>query len=94
MTKAELVRAVMEKTGLCKKKAEAFVNAFAEVVTETLKEGEKVEIRGFGTFLMKKRSPRVARNPQTGKQIKVPAKLVPTFKPGKELKEATEKVLK
>jgi len=94
MTKAELVRAVMEKAGLRKKDAEAFVNAFAEVVTEALKEGERVEIRGFGTFFMKKRSPRVARNPQTGKQIEVPAKLVPAFKPGKELKETTEKVLK
>ncbi len=65
-----------------------------EVVTESLKGGEKVYLRGFGTFLMKKRAARTARNPKTGKVIKVPPKLAPVFKPGKALKEATEKVLK
>ena len=60
---------------------------------EALAKGEKVEIRGFGTLLMKERAARVARNPQTGKKVKIPAKLSPAFKPGKELK-AIEKVIK
>lgn len=94
MTKAEFVKKVAERAGVGKKKTEAVINAFMEVVAETLKEGEKVYLRGFGTFLMKKRSARTARNPKTGKVIKVPPKLVPAFKPGKSLKEATEKVLK
>jgi len=94
MTKAELVSAVAEKAGIRKKDAEAALNAFVESVTEALKNGDKVEIRGFGTFFMKERSPRVGRNPQTGKKIKIPAKLSPAFKLGKELKEATEKILK
>ena len=94
MTKSELVAAIAEKAGIRKKDAEAALNAFIEVVTETLKKGDKVEIRGFGTFLMKERAPRVARNPKTGEKVTVPAKLVPAFKPGKDLKEATEKELK
>lgn len=94
MTKSELVTALAKKAGVRKKDAEACLNAFISVVTETLKEGGKVEIRGFGTFFMKERSPRTARNLRTGKKIKVPAKLVPTFKPGKELKKATEKEIK
>ncbi len=94
MTKSELVSAIAEKAGLRKKDAEAALNAFIEVVTEALKKGEKVEIRGFGTFLMKERAPRVARNPKTGEKVEVPAKLVPAFKPGKDLKEATEKEIK
>jgi len=94
MTKSELVSAVAEKAGIRKKDAEASINAFIEVVTEALKKGDKVEIRGFGTFLMKERAPRVARNPKTGEKVNVPAKLVPAFKPGKDLKDATEKELK
>ena len=94
MTKSELVAAIAEKAGIRKKDAEAALNAFIAVVTEALKKGEKVEIRGFGTFLMKERAPRVARNPKTGEKVEVPAKLVPAFKPGKDLKEATEKELK
>ncbi len=94
MTKSELVAALAEKAGIRKKDAEACLNAFIEVVTETLKKGDKVEIRGFGSFLMKERAPRVARNPKTGEKVEVPAKLVPAFKPGKDLKEATEKVVK
>jgi len=93
MTKSELVSAIAEKAGIRKKDAEATLNAFLDVVTETLKGGGKVEIRGFGTFFMKHRAARVARNPRTGKKLKVPEKLVPAFKAGKELK-ATEKVIK
>jgi DNA-binding protein HU-beta len=94
MTKAELIKAVAEKAGIKKTFAEAAVNAFIEVVTEALAKGDKVEIRGFGTFLMKERAPRVARNPRTGEKVEIPARLSPAFKPGKELKEATEKEIK
>ena len=93
MTKETLVGLIAEKAKLRKKDSRAFLKAFEEVVTEALQKGERVEIRGFGTFLMKERAPRVARNPKTGKAVKIPAKLVPVFKPGKDLKEATEKVL-
>jgi DNA-binding protein HU-beta len=94
MNKAELIAKVAEKAGIRKKDAEAAVNAFVEVVTDALKSGDKVEIRGFGTFLMKERAARIGRNPQTGEKVKVPAKIVPAFKAGKELREATEKVKK
>jgi len=94
MTKQELISAVAQKAGIQKKFAEPAINALLEVITEALKKGERVEIRGFGTFLMKERAARVARNPKTGEKVKVPPKLVPAFKPGKELKEATEKELK
>ncbi len=94
MNKKELVALMAEKGNLRKKDAELALNAIVEVITEALKKEDRVEIRGFGTFLMKRRSERTARNPKTGEVIKIPAKLVPVFKPGKELKEATEKVLK
>ena len=94
MTKSDLVAAIAEKASIRKKDAEAALNAFVDVVTEALAKEEKVEIRGFGTFLMKERAPRVARNPRTGEKVKVPAKLSPAFKPGKDLKDATEKVVK
>jgi DNA-binding protein HU-beta len=94
MTKSELISAIAEKGGIRKRDAEAALNAFIDVVTETLKGGGRVEIRGFGTFLMKNRAPRVARNPRTGAKVKVPAKVIPNFRPGKDLKEATEKVVK
>ena len=94
MTKSDLVTAIAEKAGIRKKDAEAALNAFIDVVTEALAKEEKVEIRGFGTFLMKERAPRVARNPRTGEKVEVPAKLSPAFKPGKDLKDATEKVIK
>jgi DNA-binding protein HU-beta len=94
MTKSELVAAIAEKAGIRKKDAEAALNAFIDVVTEALAKGDKIEIRGFGTFLMKERAPRVARNPKTGEKVEVPAKIVPAFKPGKDLREATEKEIK
>ena len=94
MTKSDLVTAIAEKAGIRKKDAEAALNAFIDVVAEALAKEEKVEIRGFGTFLMKERAPRVARNPRTGEKVEVPAKLSPAFKPGKDLKDATEKIVK
>jgi DNA-binding protein HU-beta len=94
MTKTDLIREMAKKAGLRVKDAESALNAFLEVVTEALKKGEPVEIRGFGAFRMVERSARTARNPRTGKKVEIPPKLVPTFKAGKDLKEATVKVLK
>ena len=93
MTKADLINAIAEKAGIRKKDAEASVNALTEVITEALARGERVEIRGFGTFEMRERAPRTARNPRTGEKVEVPAKVSPAFKLGKDLKEATEKVV-
>ena len=92
MTKSELISAIAEKGSIRKKDAEAFLNAFIEVVKEALAKGEKIEIRNFGAFYMKEKAKRVARNPRTGKKVKVPAKISPSFKPGKNLK-AVERVI-
>jgi len=94
MTKKELVKAVAEKAGIKERIARAAVNGLIEVITEALKKEEPVGIRGFGTFLMKERRPRIGVNLRTGEKIKIPAKLVPVFRPGKDLKEATERVIK
>ena len=83
MTKAELVAAVAAKTGATKKAAEESVNAFVEVVTNTLVEGEKVQLVGFGSFEVRKRAARKGRNPQTKEEIKIPASKSPVFTAGK-----------
>jgi integration host factor subunit beta len=87
MTKAELVEEVSEKTGLPKKQAEVVVNTVFESIVETLKTGEKIELRGFGSFRIRQRDSRTGRNPKTGDKVEVPAKRIPYFKPGKELRE-------
>jgi integration host factor subunit beta len=87
MTKAELVEEVSEKTGLPKKQAEIVVNTVFESIVETLKTGEKIELRGFGSFRIRHRGARTGRNPKTGDKVKVPPKRIPYFKPGKELRE-------
>ena len=92
MTKAELISAIAEKGKIRKKDAEAFLRGFTEAITEALAKGDSVEIRNFGTFYMKEKAKRIARNPRTGKKVKVPAKLTPAFKPGKRLKEV-EKII-
>ena len=86
MNKAELVAAVAAKTGDTKKAAEAAVNAFVQVVTETLKKGDKVQLVGFGSFEVRTRAARKGRNPQTKQEIKIPASKAPVFKAGKALK--------
>ena len=88
MNKAELVAAVAAKTGDTKKNTEEVVNAFVDVVTASLKKGEKVQLVGFGSFEVKKRAARKGRNPQTGEEIKIPASKAPAFKAGKALKDA------
>jgi len=94
MNKHELVKEIAQKASLKQKDAKAFLDAFINVVLDALKREEKIEIRGFGTFTMKKRAPRTARNPKTGKKIKIPAKVVPYFKFGRDAKSALEKLVK
>ena len=87
MNKAELVAAMAAKTGETKKAAEASVNAFVEVVTEALKDGEKIQLVGFGSFEVRKRAARKGRTPQPTEEITIPASKAPVFKAGKALKE-------
>ena len=87
MTKAELVEKVFEKIGLTKKQTELVVNTILDSITNALANGHKVELRGFGSFRVRRRKPRVGRNPKSGAKVEVPAKQVPFFKTGKELRE-------
>ena len=87
MNKSELIAAIAAKTGSTKKDAEATLNAFVEVVTETLTKGDKVQLVGFGSFEVRKRAARKGRNPQTKEEIKIPASKSPVFKAGKALKD-------
>ena len=87
MTKAELVEEVANGSDLTKKDAEVIVQTVLDSIVESLKTGQKIELRGFGSFRVRNRSSRQGRNPKTGSTVKVPAKKVPYFKPGKELKE-------
>ena len=91
MNKADLIAAIAAKTGDTKKVAEASVNAFVDVVTETLKKGDKVQLVGFGSFEVRKRAARKGRNPQTKEEIKIPASKAPVFKAGKALKDLVNK---
>lgn len=88
MNKTELVTAVAEKAEISKKDAEKALKAFADVVTEELKAGGKVQLVGFGTFEVSERAAREGRNPQTGQTMKIEACKAPKFKAGKALKDA------
>lgn len=89
--KAELVSEVAAKTDLTKKEVAAAVDAIFNSIQEDLAKGEKVQLIGFGTFEVRHRAARKGRNPQTGKEIEIPASKVPAFKPGKGLKDAVNK---
>ena len=91
MNKSDLIAAIAAKTGETKKSAEAAVNAFVDVVTEALVEGDKVQLVGFGSFEVRKRAARKGRNPQTKEEIKIPASKAPVFKAGKALKDLVNK---
>ena len=91
MNKAELIAAVAEKTGRSKKDTEAVVSASLEVITESLAQGEKVQLVGFGSFETKARAARIGRNPRTKEEIKIPASKLPVFKAGKALKDTVSK---
>jgi integration host factor subunit beta len=87
MTKAELVERVARDTLLTKKHAELVVNTVFDSIVESLKDGDKIELRGFGSFRIRQRGPRIGRNPKTGDKVQVPPKRIPYFKPGKDLRE-------
>ena len=87
MNKTELIAAIAAKTGETKKDAEATLNAFVNVVSETLAKGDKVQLVGFGSFEVRKRAARKGRDPQTKEEIKIPASKAPVFKAGKALKD-------
>ena len=87
MTKADLIDEVAKSSELSKKDAEVIVQTVLDGIVDSLKTGEKVELRGFGSFRLRERASREGRNPKTGEKVFVPAKRVPYFKPGKELKD-------
>ncbi len=87
MTKAELVEEVSRVSDLTKKHSEVIVDTVFKSIIDALHRGEKIELRGFGSFRLRQREPRKGRNPKTGDKVDVPPKKVPYFKPGKELKE-------
>ena len=87
VTKAALVEEVSRAADLTKKHAEVIVDAVFRSIITALHRGEKIELRGFGSFRLRQREPRKGRNPKTGDRVDVPPKRVPYFKPGKELKE-------
>lgn len=91
MNKAELIGAMSKETNLTKKDVESVLNSFVNVVSNQLAKKDKVQLIGFGTFETRKRSARTGRNPQTGKELKIPASTVPAFKVGKALKEKVNK---
>lgn len=88
--KADLIDGVASKSGLTKKDATAAVEGLLETVTETLAEGERVQLIGFGSFEVRDRAARKGRNPQTGEEIQIAATKVPAFKAGKGLKDAVK----
>ena len=87
MTKAELVEEVSRVSDLTKKHSEVIVETVFQSIIDALHRGEKIELRGFGSFRLRQREPRKGRNPKTGDKVDVPPKKVPYFKPGKELKD-------
>ena len=91
MTKTELIAKVAAETGITKAQAKRCVDAFVEALTEALEKGERVAFPGFGVFKVKERKARKGRNPRTGKVIKIPARKVVVFTPGKALKEKVNK---
>jgi integration host factor subunit beta len=87
MTKADLVERVANEADMTKKDAEQLVEIIFDTIISTLNKGEKIELRGFGSFRLRERDARKGRNPKTGEAVDIPAKRVAYFKPGKELKE-------
>jgi integration host factor subunit beta len=87
MTKADLIEEVSKLAELTRKDSEVIVDTIFDSVVRSLRVGDKIEIRGFGSFRTRQRQPRVGRNPKTGDRVEVPAKKIPFFKPSKELKD-------
>jgi len=87
MTKADLIEEVSKMVELTRKDSEVVVDTIFDSIVHSLRSGDKIEIRGFGSFRTRQRKPRVGRNPKTGERVDVPAKKIPFFKPSKELKD-------
>lgn len=87
MTKADLIEEVSRVADVNKREGEIIVETIFDSVVKSLRAGDKIEIRGFGSFRTRQRKPRVGRNPKTGAKVEVPAKKIPFFKPSKELKD-------
>lgn len=86
MTKADLVKSISEDTGIIRKDVAVVVDAFLQSVKDSMTQGRHIEIRGFGTFKLKTRKPRMGRNPKTDEKVPVPARTVPTFKFSRDFK--------
>jgi Bacterial nucleoid DNA-binding protein len=91
MNKSELAAAIVAKTGFTKKVSEQALNAVIDVISDALKAGDKVQVVGFGTFEVRNRPARTARNPRTGEEIKIKPSKAPVFKAGKALKDIVNK---
>lgn len=87
MTKADLIEEVARVVEFTRKESEVIVESIFDAVVKSLKENDKIEIRGFGSFRTRQRQARIGRNPKTGSRVEVPAKRIPYFKPSKELKD-------
>ena len=87
MTKADLIEEVSRVVEMTRKESEVIVEAIFGSIVQALHEGDKIEIRGFGSFRTRERQARIGRNPKTGERVEVPAKRIPFFKPSKELKD-------
>ena len=87
MTKADLIEEVAQITDVTRRDSEVIVETIFDSIVHSLRAGDKIEIRGFGSFRTRQRKPRVGRNPKTGDRVDVPAKKIPFFKPSKELKD-------
>lgn len=94
MTKADIVEKVASGTGLTKLETEAIIEGFLNTVIQALREGNGIEIRGFGSYKTKKKNARYARNPRTGEQVYVPEHYVPVFKFSKDFKSAVDRGMK
>jgi integration host factor subunit beta len=87
MTKAELIEEVSKVVEMTRKDSETIVETIFDSIVNSLHKGDKIEIRGFGSFRTRQRQPRVGRNPKTGSRVEVPSKRIPFFKPSKELRD-------
>jgi integration host factor subunit beta len=94
MTKAELIDEVSKVVEMTRKDSETIVETIFDSIVNSLHKGDKIEIRGFGSFRTRQRQPRVGRNPKTGSRVEVPSKRIPFFKPSKELRDLVNQSVK
>ena len=92
MTKADLIDEVSRAAGIARKESEAIIEVVVDSIVNCLRNGEKLEIRGLGSFRTLQRPARVGRNPKAGAEVQIPPKRIPTFKPGKELRDLVNKL--